>query len=111
MSSRVYRKWSCFWIKTLKDSNKEEVRSIIGFQITQHKRSLPLLEKLRSFFAVRVLEQSGSAFNLVVTKLSFINDKIIPFFNTYPIFGSKSKDFKDWCRAVELKNNKAHLNI
>lgn len=99
----------CFWIKTLKDSNKEEVRSIIGFQITQHKRDLPLLEKLISFFECGRLEQSGSAFNLVVTKLSFINDNIIPFFNTYPILGSKSKDFKDWCRAVELKNNKAHL--
>lgn len=99
----------CFWIKTLKDSTKEQVKSVIGFQISQHNRDLLLIEKLISFFEGGRLERTGSAFSLVVTKLSLINKKIIPFYKAYPILGSKSLDFNDWCRAVELKNNKAHL--
>jgi hypothetical protein len=100
----------CFWIKTLKAGpNKEGLRSVIGFQISQHSRDLPLMEKLMSFFECGRLEPTGSAYSLVVTKLSLINEKIIPFYMTYPILGSKSEDFKDWCRAVQLRNHKAHL--
>lgn len=99
----------CFWIKTLKDSTKNKVSTVIGFQITQHSRDQLLLKKLIEFFNCGRLEQVGSAYNLVVTKLSLINEIIIPFFKTYPILGSKSKDYSDWCKAVELKNNKAHL--
>ncbi|CAF3449147.1 unnamed protein product [Fusarium graminearum] len=75
--------------------NKEGLRSVIGFQISQHSRDLPLMEKFISFFECGRLEQTGSAYSLVVTKLSLINEKIIPFYMAYPILGSKSEDFKD----------------
>ncbi len=99
----------CFWIKTLKDSAKNKVSTVLGFQITQHNRDLLLMENLINFFNCGRLEKIGTAYSLVVTKLSLINEIIIPFFKTYPILGSKSKDYKDWCKAVELKNNKVHL--
>ena len=38
-----------------------------------------------------------------------IVNKIIPFFNKYPIIGVKSKDFKDFSKAAELIINKKHL--
>jgi hypothetical protein len=34
---------------------------------------------------------------------------IIPFFNKYPLKGSKNLDFKDFCKVAELINEKAHL--
>ena len=48
--------------------------------------------------------------DLVVTKLSDIFEKIIPFFNKYPIIGVKAKDFEDFKRVAELMKNRAHLS-
>ena len=36
-------------------------------------------------------------------------EKIIPFFQKYPILGLKALDFVDWCKVAILINNKAHL--
>lgn len=47
--------------------------------------------------------------NFIVSKLSDITEKIIPFFEKYPILGVKGLDFKDFCKASELIKNKAHL--
>lgn len=44
-----------------------------------------------------------------VTKFSDITDKILPFFKEYPVIGSKSEDYNDWLKVVELMKNKAHL--
>jgi pentatricopeptide repeat protein len=48
----------------------------------------------------------GSAVNFVVTKFSDITEKIIPFFDKYPLRGSKAKDFSDFCKVVELMKKK-----
>ena len=45
----------------------------------------------------------------VVRKLSDITNIIIPFFDKYPIFGVKAKDFEDFKKVAELMKNKAHL--
>ena len=45
----------------------------------------------------------------MVTKLSDIEEKIIPFFNKFPIWGVKAEDFADFCRARELMKEKKHL--
>jgi hypothetical protein len=47
--------------------------------------------------------------DFVVTKFSDIAEKIIPFFNKYPIEGVKALDFSDFTRVVELMKIKAHL--
>lgn len=44
-----------------------------------------------------------------MTKFSDITEKIIPFFDKYPLRGSKAKDFSDFCKVVELMKKKAHL--
>jgi hypothetical protein len=38
-----------------------------------------------------------------------LDNKVIPFFDKYPIVGLKSLDFKDFCRVVELMKQKKHL--
>ena len=39
-----------------------------------------------------------------------IENKIIPFFNEYPILGVKKLDFEDFKKVAELVKNKEHLN-
>jgi hypothetical protein len=43
------------------------------------------------------------------SKLVDIYNYIIPFFNQYPLHGTKRLDYLDFCRAAELINAKAHL--
>jgi hypothetical protein len=49
--------------------------------------------------------------NLVVDRFSDLSDKIIPFFNKYPILGLKKLDYFDWCRIANLKSAGAHLTF
>ncbi len=44
----------------------------------------------------------GGALNFHVYKLSYVCEKIIPFFIKYPIIGVKSEDFNVWCKVAEL---------
>jgi hypothetical protein len=46
-----------------------------------------------------------------VSKISDINNKIIPFFIKYPIIGIKRLDFEDFCKVAVLIQDKAHLTI
>ena len=39
---------------------------------------------------------------IVVGNLLEITNKIIPFFNQYPIFGVKSLDYLDWVKIANL---------
>jgi LAGLIDADG endonuclease len=58
-------------------------------------------------YGLRPQRDTGEFF---VTKFSDITDKIIPFFNKYPIQGVKALDFADFCKVAELMKNKDHLN-
>ena len=42
-------------------------------------------------------------------KFSYIIEKIIPFFNKYPILGVKYLDFLDFCKVAQIMKNKNHL--
>ena len=44
-----------------------------------------------------------------VTKISDITDKIIPFFDRYPIVGVKALDLADFRRVATMIKTKAHL--
>ena len=67
------------------------------------------MQSLIKYFNCGRVYKKKDAFYFKVTKLSDLNEKIIPFFVKYPIQGVKSKDFKDFCKVTELILNKAHL--
>jgi hypothetical protein len=46
-----------------------------------------------------------------VRKLSDLTEKIIPFFEIYPIIGVKAKDFEDFKQVAKLMNSSAHLTL
>jgi hypothetical protein len=45
----------------------------------------------------------------LITKFEDFTDKVFPFFEKYPILGSKSKDYFDFKKVALLMKNKAHL--
>ena len=47
----------------------------------------------------------------MVTKISDISEKIIPFFKKHPVIGVKALDFGDWCEVAEMIKNKEHLTV
>jgi hypothetical protein len=44
-----------------------------------------------------------------ISHSSFINNAVIPFFDQYPILGTKSKDFEDFKVIAKMIQQKKHL--
>ena len=100
----------CFFVKLVKNNTKKKFKVILGYQVTQHSRDTLLIEKFTTFFNCGRLELTkGSSVNFIVNKFSDITSVIIPFFEKYPLLGSKSKDFIDWKKIVILMISKVHL--
>lgn len=101
---------ACFFIKISNSSkSKQGVSLQLKFQITQHNRDESLIRSLIDYFNSGNVVKNQNTYVFEVTKISDLNNKIIPFFKEYPIRGSKFKDFCDLVQAVELMNNKTHF--
>ena len=59
------------------------------FQITQHSRDELLMKILIVYFDCGNIYKRGEVMDLKVTKFYDITNKIIPFFQKYPILGVK----------------------
>jgi hypothetical protein len=84
----------------------------LRFSVTQHSRDEELLKSLVSFLGCGIYyARSEHNFGeFIVTKFSDITDKIIAFFEKYPIQGVKSLDSTEFKRVAELMKNKDHLS-
>jgi hypothetical protein len=58
-----------------------------------------------------IVHSKKSSVEFVVTRFADIQEKIIPVFNKYPLYGAKALNFYDFTRAAELIKNKAHINL
>nr|YP_009517167.1 LAGLIDADG homing endonuclease [Blastosporella zonata]YP_009517206.1 LAGLIDADG homing endonuclease [Blastosporella zonata]AYE93090.1 LAGLIDADG homing endonuclease [Blastosporella zonata]AYE93091.1 LAGLIDADG homing endonuclease [Blastosporella zonata] len=83
-----------------------------------HIRDLDVLKGLANYFNNRenlisndkkVSISSDKSVHLQIAKFTDIKDKIIPFFDKYPIEGVKSLDFEDFKKVCKLIENKEHL--
>jgi len=83
----------------------------LRFQLTQHSRDIVLMQNLRNFWDCgNIIEDSKQPIvDFKIYKFSDIHDKVIPFFQKYPIQGVKRLDYLDFCRVAELMQNKVHL--
>jgi hypothetical protein len=52
---------------------------------------------------------NGLACDFIVSKLSDIDSKIIPFFEKYPLQGAKALDYEGFKRVVDIVRVKGHL--
>jgi hypothetical protein len=82
------------------------------FKIAQDSRNNDLLQCFVKIFgcgAIYNQSRSGDVQDFMVTGLSNITDKIIPFFLAHPLQGAKKKEFMDFVKVAELMKIKAHL--
>ena len=102
-----------FDIKTYKSKTNTGYAVQLRFRIPQHTRDKKLIETLTKYFGSGVIEKHTQfpAVTLVIVKFSHILEKVIPFFELYPIIGIKQKDFIDWCFVARLMNDGSHLTI
>jgi len=62
----------------------------------------------------RYSKQSGeraAAGYYIVTKFTDIFQILIPFFDRYPLHGTKVKDFEDFKQVASYINEKSHLTL
>ena len=52
---------------------------------------------------------SGGACDFTVNSIKDFKNKIIPFFNKYPLLGTKSLNYYDFVKVFELMDAKKHL--
>jgi len=105
----------CFNINIVKNSSTKTGYLVnLRFQLSQHLRNENLLKSFIDYFGCGkyyTVEGVQSRGDFVVTRLSDILNKIIPFYLNYPIMGIKAKDFQSWYEASELMFKKEHLTL
>lgn len=102
----------CFLVNIINSSScRRGFQVKLVFQLTQHYRDVALMESL-----IKLLDcgSCGQPLNynhvdFRIQKFSDICNKVVPFFQKYPLIGVKSKDFEDFCKVAELMQNKEHL--
>ena len=99
----------CFYVKIAKSNTKIGWRVQLWFKITQHIRDKQLMNKLIKSLGCGIICEREKVIDFRVTKFAYIENKIIPFFNNYPILGVKSKDFSDFVLIAELMKENKHL--
>lgn len=55
------------------------------------------------------LSRKRDIYEFQVSKFSDITDKVLAFFEKYPILGDKAKDFSDFSTVADLMKNRVHL--
>lgn len=102
----------CFYVKVSKSkTHKLGVVVQLKLKITQHTRDIELMQSLVKFFGCGLIEKrlNSNVCDFIVYSHKDIWEKIIPFFEKYPIQGVKYEDFMDFCKVALLIKNKAHL--
>lgn len=104
----------CFFVNIYKRKDSVLGEGVkLSFKVTQDNRNSALLASFVGIFGCGAVysqgKQTGTVQDFMVTGLSHITDKIIPFFLAHPLQGAKQKEFADFVRVAELMKNKAHL--
>lgn len=83
----------------------------LTFIVTQHIRDKLLIKYLINYLDCGIFnERKGvAACDFKVRSIADLNQKIIPFFDKYPIMGVKAQAYADFCRAGNLIDKKSHL--
>ena len=84
------------------------------FRITQHERDLIVLQKIIESMECGNLINSSKTrqeWNISITSTSQLINKVIPFFQKFPIYGTKDLNFIDFIKGIDIIKNKKHLSI
>jgi hypothetical protein len=83
----------------------------LRFSIAIMENDSELLNKIKNYLNCGIISKprSNDMIHLTISKISDINNIIIPHFKNYPLRGSKFQDFNSWCLAAEIITSKSHL--
>jgi len=93
------------------DKRKAGYAVSLSFSLSQHLKDVELLERLSLFLDSGVVRRSpnrGTA-ELIITKSSDLNQKVIPLLLKYNLSGVKLLDFERFKEVSLLIENKMHL--
>jgi len=93
------------------DKRKAGYAVSLSFSLSQHLKDVELLERLCLFLdcgVVRISPNRGTG-ELIVTKSSDLNQKVIPLLLKYNLSGVKLLDFERFKEVSTLIENKMHL--
>ena len=83
------------------------------FRIVQHEKDEAVLYKIKNYFnfgdvKINRTDSHGTRKEFRVRGMDNLN-KLIEFFNKYPLSTSKVNDFKIFSEIIQMMNNKEHL--
>lgn len=92
-------------------SNKIGYQVQLRHRICQHNRDQKLMELIKDYFGTGSLinYRDRPAVELSIVRFKDIIEKIIPFYDIYPILGIKQLDYLDWVRIADLMIKGLHL--
>ena len=102
----------CFFVKTSKSKTHKQGLSVsLNFIVMQNIRDLELMEEIKTKFGCGsiTINEDSALIRYTVTKLSDIQNIIIPFFDKYLLMGDKVRNFEDFKKVSELITKKSHL--
>lgn len=102
----------CFSVSVLKSKTiSTGIQILLRYQITQHVRDAILINKFKEYFSCGNfnIRSNKIACDFIVSKSSDIFNIIIPFFEKYPLFGVKAKNYEDFKKVAEIVRVKGHL--
>lgn len=101
---------ACFFVHIAKSQTTKLGESVqLKFNITQHSRDEFLIKSFADFFNCGKVYSYPDKTSFNITSLLELNNNLIPFFNKYPIKGTKFLDYADFIKVINLMINKAHL--
>jgi hypothetical protein len=81
------------------DRPNSRVQVLLRFKLTQHLRDEQLMRSLVDFLDCGKIYISAGSVDFIVTKFSDITNKLIPFFEKYPIQGIKCLNYLDFLKV------------
>jgi len=103
---------ACFNITIQKSETTKNGFSVNHkFRLTSHKRDIVLLHMIKAYFNCGIMGKIDlkDCLEYSVSDQESISNIIIPFFNKYPLRGTKLLDYLDWVKSFEIVKNKEHL--
>lgn len=104
-----------FYVKSLKNKNYTTGFNVtLVFSVSQHVRDEALLTQFIDYLGNGRMEKPSTRPDGVyfyVSNFSGIKEKVIPFFQSYPLQGIKSMDFLDFVKVAKIMEVKGHLTL
>ena len=102
----------CFHISISKTKTIQSVKVQVlpDFSVVQHKSNKKILYALQARFKCGIIRRNYKDYFVYrVRKREDLLNKIIPFFQKYPLHTKKAEDFKNFCKVLNMMKEKKHL--